>query len=136
MSRDHQAQQRRAVHGHRPSAADRHATTATTTGGQVMTAPAQSNQWVRGISTEVPHLSHSRVSKYLHCPEQYRLYYVENLRPRIPDAGLVFGQIIHQALAALFRSGEDPVSFFLKAWQEIESVDVNYGERESWARLQ
>ena len=39
------------------------------------------------------YLSHSRVSKYLHCPEQYRLYYVEHLRPRFPAASLVFGAI-------------------------------------------
>ena len=27
----------------------------------------------------VPHLSHSRINRYLTCPEQYRLYYVEKL---------------------------------------------------------
>ena len=26
-----------------------------------------------------PHLSYSRINRYLTCPEQYRLYYVENL---------------------------------------------------------
>jgi hypothetical protein len=36
----------------------------------------------RGRPNGVPHLSHSRISRYLLCPEQYRLYYVENLRPR------------------------------------------------------
>ena len=50
---------------------------------------------------KTPHLSHSRINRYLQCPEQYRLYYIENLRPRFPSAGLVFGQLVHQALAAL-----------------------------------
>lgn len=82
----------------------------------------------------LPYLSHSRVAKYLHCPEQYRLSYVEGLRPRRPDAGLVFGQVIHGALSALFRNGEDPIEVFLRAWTEVESVDIDYG-REAWVRL-
>src|SRR5437588_9443255 len=57
-----------------------------------------------------PHLSHSRIHRYLTCPEQYRLYYVEKLRPRVESASLVFGVVIHAALADLFRTGEDPVS--------------------------
>jgi CRISPR/Cas system-associated exonuclease Cas4 (RecB family) len=82
----------------------------------------------------LPYLSHSRVAKYLHCPEQYRLSYVEGLRPRRPDAGLVYGQVIHGALSALFRNGEDPTEVFLRAWQEVEAVEIDYG-RESWFRL-
>ncbi len=83
----------------------------------------------------LPYLSHSRVSRYLHCPEQYRLYYVENLRPRRPNAALVFGQVMHAALSTLFRTGADPVQSFLHAWQEVEAVDLDYG-RDSWGRLQ
>lgn len=80
------------------------------------------------------YLSHSRIAKYLHCPEQYRLYYVEGLRPRKPNAGMVFGQVIHQALSGLFQSGEDPVVLFERLWGEVESVDLDYG-RDSWDRL-
>jgi len=83
----------------------------------------------------LPYLSHSRLHRYLHCPEQYRLYYVERLRPRIPDAALIFGQLMHQALSALFRSGEDPVAHFQAAWLEVKSVDLSYGTRESWEGL-
>lgn len=82
----------------------------------------------------LPYLSHSRIAKYLHCPEQYRLYYVEGLRPRRPDAALVFGQVIHGALSALFRNGEDPPEAFLRAWTEVESMDIDYG-RDSWLKL-
>jgi len=32
----------------------------------------------------LPFLSFSRIDKYLTCPEKYRLYYVERLRPLIP----------------------------------------------------
>lgn len=82
----------------------------------------------------LPYLSHSRIAKYLHCPEQYRLYYVEGLRPRRPDAALVFGQVIHGALSSLFRNGEDPTDAFLHAWAEVESADISYG-RDSWVKL-
>jgi len=80
-------------------------------------------------------LSYSRISRYLHCPEQYRLYYVEGLRPRYPAASLVFGQILHQALARLFRERGDPVQFFERLWSEARDYDLTYSQRESWEKL-
>jgi hypothetical protein len=53
-----------------------------------------------------PHLSHSRINRYLLCPEQYRLYYVEKLKPRMYSASLVFGQVVHQALLVKFIAEE------------------------------
>jgi len=78
------------------------------------------------------HLSHSRINRYLTCPEQYRLYYVEKLRPRIESAGLVFGVVIHAAIADLFRTGEDPVEHFVRDWQNLKDVELRYKKRESW----
>jgi len=63
-----------------------------------------------------PHLSYSQINRYLICPEQYRLYYMEKLRPRIESAGLVFGALVHVALADLFRSGLGPVETFRREW--------------------
>src|SRR6267378_4218852 len=83
----------------------------------------------------LPHLSHSRISRYLLCPEQYRLYYVEKLRPRVYSASLVFGQVVHQALAAFFRTGAGPAESFAALWKEIERVELRHGARESWQRL-
>ncbi len=88
-----------------------------------------------GTSPEVPHLSYSRLQRYLFCPEQYRLYYVENLRPRIPPAGMVFGQVLHEALAGFFRRSIDPVQTFQKVWGELRGVELAYGERDSWEKL-
>jgi len=82
-----------------------------------------------------PHLSYSRINRYLTCPEQYRLYYVENLRPRIESAGLVFGALIHVALAELFRSGADPVETFRREWENLKEVELRYNKRESWEDL-
>lgn len=80
-------------------------------------------------------LSHSRVNRYLTCPEQYRLHYIENLRLRIPRANLVFGQVIHQSLAGLFLRTEDPLKHFGDTWSMVEKVALTYGERDSWAKL-
>ncbi len=82
-----------------------------------------------------PFLSHSRINRYLHCPEQYRLYYVENLRPKAPGANLVFGQIVHHALAILFNGQGEPISFFTTAWDEVRSVDLTYAHRDTWDKL-
>src|SRR5437867_9749457 len=79
-----------------------------------------------------PHLSHSRINRYLTCPEQYRLYYVEKLRPRIESAGLVFGVVIHAVIADLFRTGEDPVEHFERDCQNLKGVELRYKKRESW----
>src|SRR6266404_5998903 len=82
-----------------------------------------------------PHLSYSRVDRYLHCPEQYRLYYVEGLRPRLTSASLVFGKIVHQALALMFQEGVDPVRFFLDSWRGAKQAEINYSKKESWDKL-
>lgn len=82
-----------------------------------------------------PHLSHSRLAKYLLCPEQYRLYYVENLRPRLPSASLVFGQAVHEALARLFQTGENPVAGFIELWTGAKDAELSYPKRDSWETL-
>lgn len=87
------------------------------------------------VLQSTPHLSHSRISRYLHCPEQYRLYYIENLRPRYPSASLVFGKAVHQALAHLFNRKGDPVQSFVNEWDEIHQVDLSYKEKESWEKF-
>jgi CRISPR/Cas system-associated exonuclease Cas4 (RecB family) len=89
----------------------------------------------RGRPNGAPHLSHSRINRYLLCPEQYRLYYVENLRPRRYSASLVFGQVVHQALASFFRTSAEPAASFAALWKEAGQVELRYGNRESWEKL-
>ncbi len=84
---------------------------------------------------QTPYLSFSRINRYLHCPEQYRLYYVENLRLKVPKANLVFGQIMHQSLAVFFRSKNDPVKFFTDSWNMAKQMNLTYGKKESWEKL-
>lgn len=82
-----------------------------------------------------PHLSYSRINRYLTCPEQYRLYYVERFRPKVEGAGLVFGALIHVSLAGLFRSGVDPVEIFQREWQNLKNIRLRYNNRDSWEGL-
>jgi putative RecB family exonuclease len=82
-----------------------------------------------------PHLSYSRVNRYLHCPEQYRLYYIENLRPRFPSSSLAFGSVVHEALASMFRDGSDSVQSFIEGWTAVREADLDYGKKDSWEKL-
>lgn len=82
-----------------------------------------------------PYLSFSRLNRYLHCPEQYRLYYVEGLRPRVPPASLAFGSVVHRALAAFFLKKAEPVSAFQSIWRDLKETDLAYSQRESWEKL-
>jgi PD-(D/E)XK nuclease superfamily protein len=88
------------------------------------------------LSGSMPHLSHSRINRYLLCPEQYRFYYIENLRLKFPSASLVFGQVVHQALADLFNKKIDPIDFFLRTWGELKGVRLTYGKKQTWEKLQ
>ena len=83
----------------------------------------------------LPHLSFSRIDRYLECPEQYRLYYLEGLRPKEPSASLIFGQIIHQSLAFHFATHGDPVALFVKVWEELEHALIRYTGRTTWQGL-
>ena len=82
-----------------------------------------------------PHLSFSRINRYLTCPEQYRLYYVERLRTRIVAANLVFGALMHVALADFFREGISPTATFMREWQNLKDIELHYGNRDSWESL-
>jgi len=87
------------------------------------------------VPSQTPYLSHSRLSRYLHCPEQYRLYYIENLRPKHVSANLAFGQAVHEALAELFRTGGEPVKRFQEQWRIAQEMELDYGARDSWEKL-
>ena len=80
-------------------------------------------------------LSFSRINRYLRCPEQYRCYYIEMLRLRVTPASLIFGQIVHQALAGFFLGQGDPVGFFIHNWKEAQKTPMAFAYRESWEKL-
>lgn len=100
-----------------------------------MTAPIASQSRPLVATVRPTHLSFSRLHRYLLCPEQYRLYYVERLRPKRQSANLVFGQVLHQALAGHFTRQQDPAAAFQQSWKAFETVDLSYSKRDSWERL-
>ena len=87
-----------------------------------------------GIS-DLPHLSHSRLQKYITCPEQYRLYYLERLRPKQEAAARVFGAVMHLALAEYFRKERDPLATFREEWTACQKFQLRYSQRETWQKL-
>lgn len=89
-----------------------------------------------GEHAKLTSFSYSRLNRYLQCPEQYRLYYVERLRPRVAPASLVFGQVVHMALAAHFRHGDDPANAFDVFWRSAKTTPMDYKRRETWESLQ
>ncbi len=90
----------------------------------------------RSVSNHTPYLSYSRISRYLQCPEQYWLYYVENLRPKVSPANLVFGQVMHQSLAHMFGAQGDPLKFFQDHWNALKDAPLDYAKTESWTKLE
>jgi len=84
-------------------------------------------------------ISYSRCSTYQHCPQRYKLQYVDRLPP--PRAiELEFGGAVHQALSFMFDprevtlpSLEQVIDVFARAWQE--SADVG-AEEERQARFE
>lgn len=92
-----------------------------------MTTPDRDDQL---LAPSIPHLSYSQANRYLLCPEQYRLYYLEGFRPTRESASLVFGKIIHQSLARHFQGQGEPVAFFQETWDAIEEMDLRFAYRE------
>ncbi|MGD0111265.1 MAG: PD-(D/E)XK nuclease family protein [Armatimonadota bacterium] len=70
-------------------------------------------------------ISYSRCSTYQHCPQQYKLQYIDRIPlPRAVE--LEFGSAVHAALKFMYDSRhvavpslDDVVNEFAKAWQEI-----------------
>jgi hypothetical protein len=89
----------------------------------------------RVIKEHTPYLSFSRINRYLTCPESYRLHYIEGLRLKIPKATLVFGSLIHLALAHLFNKQAEPVKFFTEVWDGLKDIEITYGKKDSWEKL-
>src|SRR5262245_9460367 len=129
-----QAKRGRKVREHREGLSDR--------GAAVHPEPSQMNDDLikekdeLALPGKTPHLSHSQINRYLLCPEQYRFYYIENLRLKFPSANLVFGQVVHRALADLFNKKSDPIDFFLRTWSELKEVKLTYGKKQTWEKLQ
>lgn len=77
-------------------------------------------------------LSHSSITKFMNCGEQYRLHYVERLRPTTISSALLFGSAIDKGVEHLVNTGnlEEAKEYFNNNWlySEINGVRINIKE--------
>jgi CRISPR/Cas system-associated exonuclease Cas4 (RecB family) len=133
LSRAHSAKPRRAVSERNAGAAVAQANEGRS---EAMTENLIREREEQLDAEATPHLfSYTRMQRYLTCPEQYRLYYVEKLRARLESASLVFGALVHLALAEFFRHGVDPVSTFKQEWAALQEIGLRYSRKDSWQGL-
>lgn len=66
------------------------------------------------------------------CPRKYYYEYVEGWKPIRPSANLVFGSIIHDAIAEEFLNGHTTKEFFVEKWEKVGELDYSrYDSKES-----
>jgi putative RecB family exonuclease len=71
--------------------------------------------------------SHSRLGTYENCPYQYKLRYIDKIRPEIPDTIEAFlGSIVHEALDGLYKD--------IKFKKEISKANLIKDYNELWER--
>ena len=81
----------------------------------------------------MPTYSHSRVTTFENCPYQYKLRYIDKIKPEIPTTIEAFmGGIVHQALEDLYKrkkfkqrvSKASLIKFYRDRWQKEYSYDI------------
>ena len=77
-------------------------------------------------------LSHSKVNRYDFCPRAYRYYYIERWKPKVKKPALLFGEAVDQAISALFKNSQDPITVFEAAWLKLKDLSIEWGKRNSW----
>ncbi len=86
--------------------------------------------------------SHSKISTYENCPFQYKLHYIDKVKPDAPNTIEAFmGSMIHEALEKLYKDRQegkhntiiDIKIFFKETWEKNYTSDIliaKYGMKE------
>lgn len=74
------------------------------------------------------YMTASMVQSY-DCPRKFYYQFVEGWKPVLPSANLVFGSIIHEAIAEEFLNGRAIKEYFLEKWNQVE--DLAYSRYDS-----
>jgi len=86
--------------------------------------------------------SHSKISTYENCPFQYKLHYIDKVKPDAPNTIEAFmGSMVHEALEKLYKDRQegrhntiiDIKIFFKETWEKNYTSDiliVKYGMSE------
>lgn len=76
----------------------------------------------------MPKLSHSAVSRYNMCGQNYKYHYIDRIRPTIHSAALVFGSAFDSAVNVLLTASEEEAEAVFESSfreNEINSVKVD-----------
>ena len=77
--------------------------------------------------------SHSRISTYENCPYQYKLKYIDKIKPEIQNTIEAFmGDIVHQTLEKLYKdkkfskeiSKDSLIKIYKELWDKEYSSDI------------
>ncbi|MDP8218973.1 MAG: PD-(D/E)XK nuclease family protein [Candidatus Theseobacter exili] len=79
-------------------------------------------------NNKLGYMTASMITAY-DCPRKFFYQYVEGWKPVKPSANLVFGSIIHDAIAEEFLNGRTTKDFFIEKWTKVG--DLAYSRYDS-----
>jgi putative RecB family exonuclease len=95
-------------------------------------------------ATRLPdHLSYSSIATYLQCPLKWKFHYVDKLPEESVTSGLVFGQAIHESVAAFLNASlsgdsltpDEMLMVYLNAWRQSNGVEIRFSNGDSEEKL-
>jgi putative RecB family exonuclease len=95
-------------------------------------------------TTRLPdHLSYSSISTYLQCPLKWRFHYVDKLTEEFVTSSLVFGQAIHESVAAFLNASlsgdsltpDEMLMVYLNSWRESKGLEIRCSNGDSQEKL-
>lgn len=87
-------------------------------------------------TTALGYLTYSMLRVYLSCPRKYKYIFVDGWKKVKPNAAMLFGSMVHEALAYWAMTDSDPAEYFSSAWDyRIDPDEVAFSKRESYDSL-
>ncbi len=71
-----------------------------------------------------PHLSYSAINSYLKCSLRYRFSYMDHIEKEQTSDALIFGSVIHRAIASLYQNQLEGIYLTVQELQEIFKEDL------------
>lgn len=89
------------------------------------------------------HLSYSSISTYLQCPLKWKFHYVDKFPEEFITSGLVFGQAIHESVAAFLNASlsgdsltpDEMLMVYLNSWRQSNEVEIRCSNGDSEEKL-
>jgi putative RecB family exonuclease len=89
------------------------------------------------------HLSYSCIATYLQCPLKWKFHYVDKLPEEFITSSLVFGQAIHESVAAFLNASlsgdsltpDEMLMVYLNAWRQSNGIEIRCSNGDSEEKL-